>query len=121
MFALTACSSSPLTDEPFVGTWTLSEHSLNYDLAKSKSMNLEVSISKENGFYIVDELMNGKSSIAQLKNDTAENQLVKCLTTYQISADKHILYSVYGNSSYSITYNDESQTIHCPFGVFKRQ
>jgi hypothetical protein len=111
---LTSCSGILTKKDVFIGDWVMVQNS-----------SYCYKITKEEIFYKVDFMVDGKSFYGDLANDVSypvsyRKSVIKSLTNYQLSNDKRTLTCI-GNAKEVIVFNEDNNTITTSFGWFKRK
>ena len=116
---LSSCGGSLMKNDVFTGDWVMSKSSPSYS-GEAKSMTIK--ITKEDIFYKVNFILNGKSVFDEMGKDDNKmtNEIKDNFMKYQLSPDKKFLVNIM-TPEYVIMYNEDSKTITTPFGWFKKE
>jgi hypothetical protein len=116
-----ACNGSILSGDKFSGDWVISESSPNYE--EIKAQDVLVKIAKEDVFYIVDIIKEGKSMRDEFKSQLSKDtdyKMMESVFKYQLSPDKRFLINI-TSPSMNIIYNDDNKSIKTVWGWFVKK
>ena len=115
-----SCTNIFTKKDVFIGDWVISESSPTYS---GNSKKVIVKITKEDVFYMVDFIIDGKSSFGDLGKDNkaVTKEMRDNFMKYQLASNKQILVNIMMPTIYTIIYNEDNKTITTPFGWFKRK
>lgn len=106
---LESCTWILTKKDVFIGDWVMVQNS-----------SYCCKITKEEIFYKVDFIIDGKSFWGELANDVNYAESYRKLTNYQLSNDKRTLTCI-GDTKEVIVFNEDNNTITTSWGWFKRK
>ena len=119
---LVSCAGILSKKDVFIGDWVMSESSPGYGSNQDKHLKIEIKISKEDIFYKVEYIMDGKSLFGSIfPADKITKEVTEGFSKYQLSPDKRFLFAIGAPSEFVIMYNDDNNTITTPYGWFRKK